>query len=38
LDKPIKKSGKSEVSIRLHPQVSATLTISVDAGDQGKEG
>lgn len=38
LEKPIKKSGKSEVSIRLHPQVSATLTISVDAGDQGKEG
>ncbi|MBK1881736.1 50S ribosomal protein L9 [Luteolibacter pohnpeiensis] len=33
LDKPVKKSGKTEVSIRLHPQVAATLTISVDAGD-----
>ncbi len=33
LDKPIKKSGKSEVSIRLHPDVVTTLTISVDAGD-----
>jgi len=32
LDKPVKKSGKSEVSIRLHPEVTATLTISVDAG------
>jgi large subunit ribosomal protein L9 len=38
LDKPIKKSGKSEVSIRLHPEVIATLTISVDAGEQGSEG
>ena len=34
LDKPVKKSGKSEVSIRLHPQVVATLTISVDAGEE----
>ena len=33
LEKPIKKSGKSEISIRLHPQVVTTLTISVDAGD-----
>jgi len=33
LDKPVKKSGKTEVSIKLHPQVSATLTISVDAGE-----
>ena len=33
LDKPVKKSGKTEVPIRLHPQVLATLTISVDAGD-----
>jgi large subunit ribosomal protein L9 len=32
LEKPIKKSGKSEVTIQLHPQVTATLTISVDAG------
>jgi len=33
LDKPIKKSGKSDINIRLHPQVSVLLTISVDAGD-----
>lgn len=33
LEKPVKKSGKSEISVRLHPQVSATLTITVDAGD-----
>jgi large subunit ribosomal protein L9 len=33
LEKPIKKSGKSEISIKLHPQVITTLTISVDAGD-----
>ncbi len=32
LDKPVKKSGKTEVAIRIHPQVTATLTISVDAG------
>ena len=33
LDKPIKKSGKVEVSIRLHPDVSATLVVTVDAAD-----
>ncbi|TAG08726.1 MAG: 50S ribosomal protein L9 [Verrucomicrobia bacterium] len=33
LEKPIKKSGKSEVTVRLHPQVLATLVISVDAGE-----
>jgi large subunit ribosomal protein L9 len=33
LEKPVKKSGKTEVEIRLHPQVTATLTISVDAGE-----
>ena len=38
LEKPIKKSGKSEVTIKLHPQVSATLVISVDAGDVVEEG
>jgi large subunit ribosomal protein L9 len=36
LDKPVKKSGKTEVSIRLHPEVITTLTISVDAGDTAK--
>ena len=38
LEKPVKKSGKTEVTVRLHPQVSATLTISVDAGDEPKAG
>ncbi len=33
LDKPIKKSGKTEVEIKLNAQVTATLTITVDAGD-----
>jgi large subunit ribosomal protein L9 len=37
LDKPVKKSGKTEVTIKLHPQVITTITISVDAGDEGKE-
>lgn len=32
LEKPVKKSGKTDVEIRLHPDVVATLTISVDAG------
>ncbi|MGL4399929.1 MAG: 50S ribosomal L9 C-terminal domain-containing protein [Luteolibacter sp.] len=32
LDKPVKKSGKTEVQIRLHPEVTTTLVISVDAG------
>ena len=34
LEKPVKKSGKTEVIVRVHPQVTATLTISVDAGDE----
>lgn len=38
LDKPVKKSGKTEVQIRLHPDVIATLTISVDAGAEEAEG
>lgn len=33
LEKPVKKSGKTEVTVKLHPQVVATLTITVDAGD-----
>ncbi|MBC7979872.1 MAG: 50S ribosomal protein L9 [Armatimonadetes bacterium] len=37
LDKPIKKSGKTEVEIKLNAQVTATLTISVDAGDVTEE-
>jgi large subunit ribosomal protein L9 len=34
LEKPVKKSGKTEVTVRVHPQVTATLTITVDAGDE----
>jgi large subunit ribosomal protein L9 len=37
LEKPVKKSGKTEVQIRLHPEVIATLTISVDAGAEEAE-
>jgi len=37
LEKPIKKSGKSEISIRLHPQVTALLTIQVKAGEEAEE-
>ena len=33
LDKPIKKSGKTDVTIKLHPQVMPILTIEVEAGD-----
>ena len=33
LEKPIKKSGKSDINIRLHPQVAVLLTISVEAGE-----
>lgn len=32
LDKPIKTSGKSTIEIKLNPQVTANLTITVDAG------
>jgi large subunit ribosomal protein L9 len=34
LEKPVKKSGKTEVEIRLHPQVTTMLVISVDAGEE----
>lgn len=34
LEKPVKKSGKTEVLVRVHPHVTATLTITVDAGDE----
>lgn len=37
LEKPIKKSGKTVVEIKLNPQVSAQLTITVDAGDVTEE-
>ena len=38
LDKPVKKSGKTEVQIRLHPEVITTLIILVDAGAEESEG
>lgn len=31
LEKPIKKSGKSEVTVRVHPEVVVTMTINVIA-------
>jgi large subunit ribosomal protein L9 len=34
LDKPIKKSGKTDVTVRLHPQVIALLTVAVEAGEE----
>ncbi|MGB6219453.1 50S ribosomal protein L9 [Haloferula sp.] len=38
LDKPIKKSGKNDVTIRVHPDVTTTMTINVEAtGDEGAE-
>jgi len=40
LEKPVKKSGKTEVTIKVHPQVTATLTITVkaDAAEEAAEG
>ncbi len=39
LEKPIKKSGKSEVVVRVHPEVSTILTINVEAnGEEEAEG
>ena len=37
LDKPIKKSGKSDVTVRLHPEISATLTVNVEAATPEKD-
>ena len=37
LDKPIKTSGKSDIEIKLHPQVSAQLTITVEADEVAEE-
>jgi large subunit ribosomal protein L9 len=37
LEKPVKKSGKTEVTIKLHPQVTTTLVITVDAGEEEKK-
>ena len=33
LDKPLKRSGKSEVEINLHSEISATLTVTIETSD-----
>jgi large subunit ribosomal protein L9 len=39
LEKPVKKSGKSEVVVRVHPEVSTILTINVESnGTEEEEG
>ncbi|MCH7225962.1 50S ribosomal protein L9 [Haloferula sp. A504] len=38
LEKPIKKSGKSDVTISLHPEISTTLTVTVEAHSPDAEG
>ena len=39
LEKPIKKSGKSDVIVRVHPEVTTILTINVEAnGEEAAEG
>lgn len=37
LDKPIKRSGKNEVTVRIHPQVSTTLIVNVIPKDDAAE-
>ena len=38
LDKPIKKSGKTDIEIRLHPDITATLKVTVDHQEKGAAG
>lgn len=40
LDKPVKKSGKTDVTVRVHPEVSVILTINVESNgtEQEEEG
>jgi large subunit ribosomal protein L9 len=38
LDKPIKTTGKTEVPIKLHPDVSTVLTVTIDAATGEKPG
>ena len=38
LEKPIKKSGKSDVLVRVHPEVTTILTINVEANGEEAEG
>jgi large subunit ribosomal protein L9 len=37
LEKPIKRSGKNEVVVRVHPEVTTTLTVNVEAGEGATE-
>jgi large subunit ribosomal protein L9 len=37
LEKPVKKSGKSEVIVRVHPEVSTILTINVESNGTEEE-
>ena len=34
LDKPLKRSGKSEVEIKLHSEVTAILTVTVETAEK----
>lgn len=34
LDKPLKRSGKTEVEIKVHPEIIATLTVTVEAKEK----
>lgn len=40
LEKPVKKSGKTDVTVRVHPEVSTILTINVESNgtEQEEEG
>lgn len=40
LEKPVKKSGKTDVTVRVHPEVSVILTINVESNgtEQEEEG
>ena len=33
LSKPLKRSGKSEVEVKLHSEVTTTLTVTVETGE-----
>ena len=34
LDRPLKRSGKTEVEIKVHSEISATLTVTIETSDQ----
>jgi large subunit ribosomal protein L9 len=38
LEKPIKTSGKHDVTIRIHPQVTTTVTVNVTGNSEESEG